>query len=36
MGEEQKTRVSTSVTAVLYDKDGKIKEIRGGEESKDK
>jgi hypothetical protein len=33
---EEKTKVSTSVTAVLYDKDGKVKEIRGGEGPKDK
>jgi hypothetical protein len=33
---EEKTKVSTSVTAILYDKDGKIKEIRGGEKSEKK
>jgi hypothetical protein len=34
VSEEQKTKVSTSVTAVLRDKDGKVKEVRGGEETK--
>lgn len=32
---EEKTKVSTSVTAVLRDKDGKIKEVRG-EQAKEK
>jgi hypothetical protein len=34
MSGEEKTKVSTSVTAVLRDKDGKVKEIRGEQSEK--
>jgi hypothetical protein len=29
MSEEQENKVSSSVSAILYDKDGKVKEVRG-------